>query len=271
MNPPDENQLVVASLATNVSKTERFDEDNLKAILQDERFAKADRDRLGLYFKRLRSGAGVARVKYVLSKNFAEHNLGRLIPENGLGLQNFRWDIRNPLVSKYYWDTDFENCHYNIALKWAEKMGIDRVAIKRYCDERDACLAMVCDNRGLAKMEFLKCLYGGDITLYNADAEDKTVSVKPEGRTFLATLAVETRRLAKAIWDSNPQYHKTKAGRENKPFDKRVNGDFALMSAIFQREERFCLQAWDEFLWEKAGRSLDVYIHDGGLVLKEEA
>ena len=255
--------------STNAFKTERYDEDMVTAILQDERFAKADRDRLGLYVRTKRSGAGVARVKYVLGKNLADHNLGRLMPEGNLGLQGMRWDIRNPLVAKYYWDTDFENCHFNIAFRWAERMGVDRVALKRYCDERDACLRMVSDDRGLAKVEFIKCLYGGDITLHNADAEDKSGSLKAEGLAFLTTLAAETRRLARAIYDANPKYHKVKGGRENKTYDKRMNGDFALMSAIFQTEERKCLLAWDEFLFSK-GRSLDVYIHDGGLVAKLE-
>ena len=271
MNPPENTieMLPASAPSTNAYKTERFDEDNLKAILQDERYAKADRLRLGLYFKTKRSGAGTARVKYVLGKNYTEHNLGRLLPENGLGLQNFRWDIRNPLVHKNYWDTDFENCHYNIALKTAERLGIDRVAIRRYCEERDACLRMVCDDRGLAKMEFLKCLYGGDITLHDPNAEDKTVTVKPEGRAFLVQLGIETARLAKALYDSNTKFHKIKSGAENKPYDKRANGVFALMSTLFQTEERKCLLAWDEFLYSK-GRSLDVYIHDGGLVAKLE-
>ena len=103
MNPPENTieMLPASAPSTNAYKTERFDEDNLKAILQDERYAKSDRLRLGLYFKTKRSGAGTARVKYVLGKNYTEHNLGRLLPENGLGLQNFRWDMRNPLVHKY--------------------------------------------------------------------------------------------------------------------------------------------------------------------------
>ena len=40
---------------------------------------------------------------------------GRLFPEDGVGPQSFRFDIRNPLIQKHYWDTDIENCHYCIA------------------------------------------------------------------------------------------------------------------------------------------------------------
>ena len=41
-----------------------------------------------------------------------EYQLGRLYPHDGMGLQGFRFDMRNPLAKEWYFDTDIENCHY---------------------------------------------------------------------------------------------------------------------------------------------------------------
>ena len=73
-----------------------------------------DRERLSHYNKhRINGGSVITSHRY--ATGCEEHQLGRLFPEDGVGLQSFRFDIRNPLIQKHYWDTDIENCHYCIA------------------------------------------------------------------------------------------------------------------------------------------------------------
>ena len=96
-----------------------------------------------------------------------DNQLGRLFPNDGLGLQSFRFDIRNPLTKKYYWDIDMENAHYCIAERWCDKFDIPCSNLSHYINNRDECLKLISDSRKKAKTEFLKILYGGDIKLYN--------------------------------------------------------------------------------------------------------
>ena len=106
-----------------LTKQELFDEDVMKHILTDERFNRQDRQHLSNYNKHRTDGSRI-NVSYKFGKGCEEHRLGRLFPVDGLGLQAFRFDIRNPLADKWYWDIDVEAAHHNIAVKWGERYGI---------------------------------------------------------------------------------------------------------------------------------------------------
>ena len=84
-----------------ICKRERFDEDNMKHLLCDTDFAKADRDRLSIYNKHRFSGGRVI-VSYRFGTGCEDRQLGRLYPDGGIGLQGFRFDMRNPLVGKIH-------------------------------------------------------------------------------------------------------------------------------------------------------------------------
>lgn len=118
------------------TKTERFDEENMKPILSDENFNKKDRERLSNYNKHRLSG-GVINVSYGLANGCEEHKVGRLFPQDGMGMQSFRFDIRNPLAKRFYWDIYMDNAHYRIAYKYTEKYGLKNDKIKEYMDNRD--------------------------------------------------------------------------------------------------------------------------------------
>ena len=260
-------QPMTLMLRTNFTKTERFDEDIIQQMLMDDTITMSDRKRLSNYF-RARNAPSKNAIIYERSKNLQDLQLGRFYPV-GVGLQSFRWDIRSPLIAKWYWDVDMENCHYNIALKYAREFGVASTAIQRYCDNRDECLALVSDNRGSAKTAFLKVLYGGDLGLYRENAEDNSGACKPEGDAFLRLLKAECDVLAEVIWGRNVIYHKVKCGKENKPMDKRPNKHFVLMSLLFQTEEAKCLMALDQF-FTSIQRTVGILIHDGATIEKEE-
>jgi hypothetical protein len=252
----------------NIIKRELFDEDNMKQLLQDELFAKADRIKLSNY-NRLRVSGSKTNVAYKFGIGCEENKLGRLFPEGGLGLQGFRFDMRNPLADKWYWDIDVENAHYVIAKKFCEDNNIVCEKIKYYIENRDECLAMVSPMRKKAKTEFLKVLYGGNIKLYAEEFYNPEAELHEEGLQFLQEIKKEVDTLMTVVWDKNKQYHKIKTGTDRKAIDKKQNPKATLMSLLFQTEERKILMVMDWYL-SKINRYMAVYIHDGGLVEKLE-
>ncbi|KAJ1641061.1 hypothetical protein T492DRAFT_831536 [Pavlovales sp. CCMP2436] len=73
-------------------KTEYFDEEVMRPILSDDRFNSIDRKRLTEYNKH-RINGGKVHVSYTYGAGCAEKQLGRLFPENGIGLQALRFDL----------------------------------------------------------------------------------------------------------------------------------------------------------------------------------
>jgi len=255
-----------AAPATISDRDERYDEEILLAMRKDVAMNPADRAMLSKYHG-LRREPGKARIRYTLSKNCEDHNLGRLIPEHGLGLQGMRWDCRNALAHKYYWDIDIENAHYNYALAWAVRYGLKHEAIQYYISHRKACLAAVSADRWFAKVAFIKIMYGGEVSLYDPLLSEPDGSSNAESISFQAALRDEMVVLAEMVWNRHPTLHKVKSGKESKPLDKQHNKHFKLLSLLFQREERSCLLSLDAFLRSR-GRTMGVLIHDGGLVEK---
>jgi hypothetical protein len=247
-------------------KRELFDDDVMKQILNDNRFAKKDLSRLGNYNKARLTGSTI-NVSYKYGAGCEELKLGRLFPEEGKGLQSYRFDLRNPLVQKWYWDTDVENCHYIIAKKFCEDYGLKHEKIDEYVSRRDDVLKLVSCIRKKAKTEFLKVLYGGDITLYSPFFEEVEGGVTVEGHAFLTELKREVDVLMDMVWSKHPHLHKLKTGKDKKMIIKKRDPKASLMSLLFQTEERKILMVWDRFLAEN-GRYMGVYIHDGGLVEK---
>jgi len=269
-----ENQMSVASAPAYVEpdmplmKNEMFDEDNMKALLRDPHFNKSDVSKLSNYNKHRKSGSKVC-ASYKYGAGCEEHKLGRVFPDDEIGLQSFRFDMRNPLTAKYYWDVDVENCHYVIAMKYCEDYGLVCEHIKHYVMNRDKCLALVSSNRKYAKTQFLKVLYGGNIKLYSEQFNEVDGDETDEGHAFLLNIKKEVDNLGQMIWMKHTHLHKLKTGKEKKAMDKKPNPIASLMSLIFQTEERKILFTLDKYL-SSNGRYMGVYIHDGGLVEKME-
>jgi hypothetical protein len=251
-----------------ITKRELFDEDVMKPLLNDIRFNKADRTRLSNYNKHRTSGSQLT-VAYRYGLGCEELQLGRLYPVDGIGLQSFRHDIRNPLTQKHYWDVDMENAHYYIAREMCIRNNVSYQNIDTYIRNREHWLNIACDSRKKAKTEFLKTLYGGCITLYNESFDDVDGTINADGLTLLKGIESEITTLSNLLWAQNPLLHKLRTGKEKKPLTTRPNPKASLMSLLIQTEERKCLLALDAFLTTNK-RFMGVLIHDGGLVEKLE-
>ena len=251
-----------------IIKRENFDEDNMKGLLNDQLFSKSDRSRLSDYNKARLSG-GRQVVSYKFGAGCEELQVGRLFPEDGRGLQSFRFDMRNPLAKRFYWDLDIDNAHFRIAWKYCDLYQIKKDKLEFYIQNRKFCLNMVSPNRAKAKTEFLKILYGGNIKLYNENYIELDGDISPEGTVFLRELKSEMDTLANKVWEYHPLLRTLKTGKEKTAISKKLNPKASLMSLVFQTDERQLLMYLDWYL-QKNKRSMCVFIHDGGYVEKLE-
>jgi hypothetical protein len=251
-----------------LTKIEYFDEDIIKVLLKDTNFSKEDRNHLTEYNKKRLSG-GTVNVSYKFGSGCEEHQLGRLFPSDGIGLQSFRFDIRNPLAQKYYFDIDVNNAHYRIANGYCLQYGLKNDKIKHYINNREEVLKLVSDSRKKSKTEFLKILYGGEIKLYHNQFKEVEGTITDVGYKYLKELKKEVEVLMNHVWMNNEKYHKLKTGKEKKSIDNKPNPKASLMSILFQTEERKILMFIDWFM-SKQGRYMSVFIHDGGYVKKLE-
>ena len=250
-----------------IVRREYFDDDNMRLLLNDDKFNRNDRNRLSNYNRHRLSGS-IVNVEYKLADDVNEYRLGRLYPTDGIGLQSYRFDMRNPLTKKHHFDVDAENCHICIAEKKCKEYELPHQYISYYINNRDLVLQSISNDRKTAKTEILKILYGGEIKLYNQYYENQIGEIKQEGLTILQNLKVEFNRLQDEIWIRNSHLHKIKIG--GKVLDKKPNKKASLMALIFQTSERKLLMMVDYVMKEKYNRSFSVLIHDGGLILKNE-
>ncbi len=252
-----------------ISKVECFDEDNLCMLQRSDRYPKNVKAQLSNYSKHRTSGSRLSTT-YKLADGCDEHKIGRLYPIDQLSMSGMRFDVRNPLAEKYYWDIDMENAHYRIALKYCKDNGLPCENIQKYVENRNSMLTAVSSSRKKAKTEFLKILYGGDIKTYNHYYDNEVEGdINPDGYTLLKSLQSEVVILMEIIWSKNKHLHSLKVGNPkqslNKLDDKKARA--TLMSLIFQTEERKLLMFIDAFMRSK-NRSMDVFIHDGGYIRK---
>jgi hypothetical protein len=249
--------------------TEKYDENMLKPMLSDKSFYNKDIKRLNCYNKARRT-AGEMLVNYCFALGCEEKRLGRVYPENDIGMGSYRHDIRNPCIAKHYWDIDMENAHYCIALYYAKMYNLKHEKIEHYINHRQECLDSVSNNRKKSKTEFLKILYGGQIKdLYNEFIEEHDGDVKEDGSVFLKELESEVKTLMEMLWKINQDLLKIKMGKDKKSIKNKINPKASLMSLLFQTEERKILEMLEYGLKQK-GRKLSIRIHDGGCVEKTE-
>jgi len=241
--------------------TEVFDAEVMDHILSHpDGYSNRDIRNLSNY-KRSRKQANRVEVLYERGGKVAQQKqIGRLYPRAGLGLQSFPFDIRNPLLEKYYFDCDMVNSHYVLLNELAKKWGLGHTAIETYIHNRDVELAKVSSHRGVAKVSFLKVAYGGNIKLASEFYNDDGIA--PEGdTTLLKAIEGEMKHIVEYCWKENKDLHKMCS---TKPHPK-----FSCFSYVLQTEETKCLLAIVEYLAQR-GREVGVLIHDGCCIRKKD-
>jgi hypothetical protein len=258
-----------------ISRREKFDEDNLKKIILNNMIDKILLKKITNYSKERRE-AGIKEVHYSVGKNNIIKlqngnilNVGRLFPDNGLS--GMRRDIRNALTEKYYWDLDFVNAHYHLALYLCGIYDIPCENIKSYVENREMWLLKTHPNRKISKDQYLLVAFGGSIKNYDEEFEccDIDFEKSNEVKIFLELLKQEFKSLSLAVW-ADPKYElwkKIKSGKDKICLKDQPNPMFKLLSKVFQHIEKEHLLFLSSYL-ETKGRYMGVYIHDGGLIEK---
>ena len=245
-----ETTTVVQSPDVCIQKEEVFDVDMAQWILNNKDISKDERDAVRRLLKS-RVNGNKHITDYKLGKDIKNEMLGRFCAVKGEGLQCLSRECRNALAGKYYWDIDIRNAQPTLLQQYAEKRGWVCSALTRYNQHRDEYIQELMDElqiqRWEAKERVCRVLFGGGAS----------------GMTpfFVRELEPEVRNLMVSIFNENRVKHPSVA--------KRNNSTRAMMAFILQTEERECLLAIDKSLAER-GRSLDVLIHDGGLVRKKD-
>jgi hypothetical protein len=233
-----------------LSKTELFDVEFAKQLSAHPQILKEEKEKLKRMIKERVKGNELD-ITYKLGKNCKHEFLGRFCSLRGLGLQNLQKDIRSAIAQEFYWDLDMINAQPTLLKQYCEKNGFVCTNLKKYIDDREELLTELEDVLGIqrweSKQKIVSILFGGS----------------PSGLTnwFETDFTEEIRRIQGNIWDKN--FEKLRFVRQ------QPNHLGKAMAYILQTEERICLMAMDKSI-SKHGRSMDVLMHDGGLIRKKD-
>ena len=237
-----------AGLDVAVVKTERFDPDFARFILENKDVSSDERAAVRRLYKNRKDG-NKHETRYKLGKDIKHEDGGRLHAVHSEGLQCLSRDCRSALAQKFYWDVDMRNAQPVLLEQLAQKHGWACPALTHYNANRDDYIAEVMEYLGCerweAKERVCRLMFGGS-----------GAGLTP---FFVSELQPEVGTLMRNVYKEYAKTYPSSAKR----------GERSLMAMVLQTIERKCLLAMDASL-AKQGRSLDVYIHDGGLVLKKE-
>lgn len=229
-----------------VQKVELFDVAFASQLSEDTTILPEERKKLKRMLKERKRG-NQFHTTYKLGKACKHEFLGRWCSLGGNGLQNLQSDIRAALAQKFYTDVDMANAQPVLLSQYCASRLWSCPALNEYVEKREEILAHTMEEMGIKRWEAKKritaLVFGG-----SADG-------MPE--FFTHKLKPELTRLMKNIWNENEKQLRWIRDKEN----RLAKGT----AYILQTEERKCLEAMDRSL-ARQGLSLDVYIHDGGLV-----
>lgn len=242
--------MVVETISSDFSilKVETFDIEFARQLVDDEFLAREEKDKLRRFIKN--SIKNTHETHYKLGKHLKNDLLGRLCAVRGEGLQTFQKDVRAAIAHDYYWDLDMVNAQPTLLKQYAERNGWKCSAIEHYITNREELLTEVCDalqvERWEAKDRVIALFFGSSY-------------VEGLPAFFTNDLKSELHLIMKNNWELNKA--------QLKFLERKPNHYGKALADILQTEERNCLMALESIL-VKYGRSMDVYIHDGGLVRK---
>jgi len=105
---------------------------------------------------------GVIKVEYRLPKTgVGKLGFGRCYGTKG-SLETLERECRGTLCRDHYIDIDIKNCHPVLLYQLAQrKYQVEMPEVEKYCDNRDAYLAKISDDREAAKKAIITILYNG--------------------------------------------------------------------------------------------------------------
>lgn len=230
---------------------EIFDIDNYYKLCRHKGISNEQKNLLHKYKKLSRDGNKVL-IQYDYGKNWNKLQFGDYYPIKGIGLSCFGREIRACLAHKYYWDLDIANAHPSIIQNYCKNKGWICSVLDRFIEQRKDIINTICkehrQERWWAKEECIKVFNGGASCVH----------------PILLELIPEISRIRDNIISLYPVVYKKACSLKNGD-DAKIT----TLSLVFQEETKKLLNSVSDFLRLK-GRSLDVRIHDGGLVRRLE-
>ena len=237
-----------------ITKEEIIDVNALAILAKTDDLSAEDHAKLRALKKKLVRGRYLDST-YKLGKNMkaAESDMGRLCVLRGIGLQAMPRQIRGALAMANYHDIDIESAHPTLCLQVCESQGIACEAQKEFIANRVQYIDQLCEHLQVDKArvkERINALYFG----YDSASEGM-----PD--FFVNRLHPELTKARGLIiglseWAEHIKFLRGKDNRQGRA-----------LSYILQTIERTCLLELDASATRNK-RSLDVFIHDGGLIRK---
>jgi hypothetical protein len=252
-----------------ITRTETFHYETLRRIAANT--ARLEIDRAGQrciqgmlrHAKQRPDGNAELTVKYSTYSDYGRAAVGRLMAEDGVGMQAVWNRVRGAIAARYYADVDVVNAQPAILLQYVVRRQwtcpVDW--LREYVNNRDRVLRLAADvigahgteeeRRTAAKKAVVSILYGAQQFKGRDDA--------------LGRLTEEMVAVRQLIEAANPKLVAAAAKKKGLPADSE--GVARSVAAVFlQGEERGVLLAIDAAL-RAQGREMHTLIHDGGLVL----
>lgn len=198
-----------------------------------------------------------AKITYTLGKQAKDSSeaLGRLNADGNVGLQGLKRDVRNFLAQRNYWDIDMVAAHPTLCLALCRQQNLTHVYQTEYLVKREEKLSELMDALRCSRNEakaYITALYFG---------EDGVSAALP---VWFKALHQEVSNARKVITQDEAWTDALKFLNGKKK--NRIGSAF---SFILQSIERDCLLSLEKSA-KRNGRRLDTYIHDGGLISRQE-
>lgn len=247
-------------------KNEIFNQNVMKSLLTHSGLTFDTKQQLKKYHKKRYNGNHVDIV-YDFSKEYQSAKIGRVYANGAVGLQGFERDVRNALAKNLYFDVDMENAHCTILYKICKQNGWVCERLEDYVNNREKVLQSIVDHYGASRKDAKNLMIRMMFLGYPESWVGETVCENStEQMEYVMKFKEELFNIAKNVWGS---YSDVVDIVKKK---RKVNGIQKLsccLSLMLQTEEHKILMAIDECL-KQQGRSMDVFIFDGGLVRKKD-
>ena len=208
-----------------------------------------------------------ATVKYKQSSL----GVGRVNPEEQLGLHSIRRSTRHTLVNGVMTDIDIQNCHPEMLNQIVNVNGLNCKYLSQYCSNRNDFLNDIIDfytlsdcvyceyqkhhekyttPKDIAKNLIIRLLNGGAVKTWMDDYElRKSTQTGRKDSPTISGLTTEIKNIQKWICDSNPDlYNLCKDKNESNPKKKHSNHEGSTTALFLQEKECQVLEQVYEFL-----------------------
>jgi len=256
--PTDLTRSLVSAWSVDMAiiKREKVDTERLDFLRNNPDVPKGVKSLLTAWSKLVKEGCW-ADIPYVLGKGVkvADEALGRMNAKGGVGLQSFPRDVRNALAQRVYWDIDISVAHPTLCRELCRRAGLPTTYQDELITNRNDKIAEIMDVKECSKetaKAVITALYFGEAIQYASLPE------------FYKQLWTEVDHARKVITQDEAWFEALRFLN-----GKKKNRLGSAFSYILQTIERSCLFAMEKSA-KKNGRSLDTYIHDGGLIRKRE-